>query len=137
MSEIASNFRISLDLFELVTFGTNYGLQTANETVTRCPNVALRYFGKFPTKRLIVLIDTLVFVSANLAFQNSPETIVQRIGVRRHWALAMKRGISFCNHSWVARAECDGAQSRWNVQGLQPKCLRAQGFNTPSRKFSQ
>ena len=53
MSERTSNFRISLDLFELVTFGTNYGLQTANETVTRCPNVALRYFGPFPEKRLL------------------------------------------------------------------------------------
>ena len=55
-------------MFELVTFGTNYGLQTANETVTRCPNVALQY--------LLEVIDTLVFFSANLAFQktrhNSP-----------------------------------------------------------------
>ena len=44
MSEIKLNFRISLDLFELATFGTNYGLQTVNETVTRCPQVVLRYF---------------------------------------------------------------------------------------------
>ena len=33
MSEIKSNFRINLDLFELATFGTNYGLQTVNETM--------------------------------------------------------------------------------------------------------
>ena len=61
MSEIASNIRISLDLFELVTFGANCGLQTASETVTRCPNVALRYFGPFPAKRVLEVIDTLVF----------------------------------------------------------------------------
>ena len=51
--EIASNFKISLDLFELVTFGTNYDPQTVNETVTRYPNVALRYFGPLPAKRLL------------------------------------------------------------------------------------
>ena len=68
MSEIASNFRISLDLFELVTFGTNNGLH--NETVTRCSNVALRYFDPFPAKRLLEVIDTFVFFSANPAFQN-------------------------------------------------------------------
>ena len=37
------NFRISLDLIDLASFGTNYGLQTVNDTVTRCPKVALRY----------------------------------------------------------------------------------------------
>ena len=74
MSELASKFRICLDLFELVTFDTNFGLQTANETVSRCPNVALRYFGEFPVKRLLEVIDTLVFFSANLAFQNTPDT---------------------------------------------------------------
>ena len=84
-SEIELNFNIILDLFELVTFDTNYGLQTANETVTRCPKVALWYFGQFPAKRLLEVIDTLVFFSANLAFQNTPETIAQRIGIRRYW----------------------------------------------------
>ena len=79
---MALNFKISLDLFKLVNFGTNYGPQTANETVTRCPNVALRYFGQFPAKRLLEVIDTLVFLSAKLAFQNTPDTIVQRIGIR-------------------------------------------------------
>ena len=74
MSEMASNFRISLDLFELVTVGINYGPQAANETLTLCPNVALPYFGLFPAKRLLELIDTLVFFSANLAFQNTPDT---------------------------------------------------------------
>ena len=76
MSEIASKFRISLDLFELVTCGMNYGLETANETVARCPNVALRSFGPFPAKSLLEVI---------LAFQNTPDTIVQRIGIRRFW----------------------------------------------------
>ena len=32
--EMTSNFRISLDLIELVTFGTNYGLQTADKTIS-------------------------------------------------------------------------------------------------------
>ena len=69
MSEIKSKFRISLDLFELATFGTNYGLQTVNETVTRCPKVALRYFVPLAAKRFLEVIDTLIFFSANLAFQ--------------------------------------------------------------------
>ena len=60
MSEIALNFTISLDLFELVTFGTNYALQTANESVTRCPNVALRYFGRIPAKRLPTLLSIIL-----------------------------------------------------------------------------
>ena len=83
MSEIASNFRINLDLLELVNFGTNYGLQRANETVTHCLNVTLRHFGPFRAKRLFEVIDTLVFFSANLAFQITSDTIVQRIDIRR------------------------------------------------------
>ena len=61
MSEIILNFRISLDLFELATFDMNYGLQTANKTVTCCPKVALRYFVPLATKRILEVIDTLVF----------------------------------------------------------------------------
>ena len=83
MLERISNFRISLDLFELATFHMNYGLQTANETVTRCPKVALRYFLPLVSKRFIEVIDTFVFFSGNLAFQNTLGTIVQRIGIRR------------------------------------------------------
>ena len=64
--KIKSNFRISLDLFELARFGTNYGLQTVNEIVTHCPKVALRYFLLLAVKRFLELIDTLVFFSANL-----------------------------------------------------------------------
>ena len=62
--EIKSNFRISLDLFELTILGTNYGLQTANETVTCCPKVALRYFVPLAAKGFLEVIDTLVFFSA-------------------------------------------------------------------------
>ena len=88
MSEIKSNFRISLELFELATFDTNYGLQTVNETGTRCPKVALRCFVPLAAKPFLEVIDTLVFFSANLAFQNTPGTIVQRIGIRRFlWPL--------------------------------------------------
>ena len=49
----------------------------ANETVTRCPNVALRHFGPFPAKRFLEVIDTMVFFSANLAFQNTTDTDTQ------------------------------------------------------------
>ena len=61
MSKIKSNFRISLDLFESATFGTNYGLQTVNETVTRCPKVALWYFVPLAAKHFLEVINTLVF----------------------------------------------------------------------------
>ena len=74
MSEIKSNFRISLDLFELTIFGTNYGIQTVNESSRRCPKVALRYFVPLAAKRFLELFDTVVFFSAKLAFQNSPGT---------------------------------------------------------------
>ena len=40
--EITSTFRISLDLFELATFGVNYGLQTAGKVITGRTKVALR-----------------------------------------------------------------------------------------------
>ena len=85
MSEIKLSFRISSDWFDLVTFGTNYILQTVNETVARCPKVALRYFVPLAAKRFSKVIDTLVFFGANLVFQTNPGTIVQRIGIRRFW----------------------------------------------------
>ena len=85
MSEIASNFKISLDLFELITFDTNDDLQTTNQTVTQCPNVALRILALSRRSACLLVIDTLVFFSANIAFQNTPDTIVQRIGSRRFW----------------------------------------------------
>ena len=85
MLAMKSNFRISLDLFELATFGTNYGLQSLKETVTRCPKVALRYFDPLAAKRFLEVIDTLVLFGVNLAFQNKPGTILQRIGIRRFW----------------------------------------------------
>ena len=70
--KITSSFRISLDLFELATFGRNYGLQTANKATTGCTKVALRYFGQLPAKRHLKMIDTLVFFSENLILQNAP-----------------------------------------------------------------
>ena len=85
MSQIKSIFRVNLDLFELANIGTNYGLQKVNETVMRCPKVALRYFVPLAAKRFLEVIDSLVFFSANLAFQNSPGTIVERIGIWRFW----------------------------------------------------
>ena len=70
--KITSNFRISLDLFELATFRTNYGLQTAGKAITGCTKVPLRYFGPFLAKRRLEIIDTLVFFSENLTLQNVP-----------------------------------------------------------------
>ena len=55
-------------MFELATLGANYGLQTVNEIITLCPKVALRCFVALTAKRFLVVIDTLVFFSANLAF---------------------------------------------------------------------
>jgi hypothetical protein len=73
MSKVTSNFRVNSFFFELTTFGENYSLQTANEAITRCPQVALRYFGPFPAKGLLEMIDTLVFFSANLTLQNTQD----------------------------------------------------------------
>ena len=108
MSEIKLNFRISFDLLELATFGTNYGLQTVIETVTRCPKVALRYFVPLAAKRFLEMIDTLVFFSANLAYasHNSPTDWNTRILCGENEV----RNLIFKN-SWAARAECDGAES--------------------------
>lgn len=85
MSELTSNFRIKSFLFELGTFGTNYGLQTADRVIVRCPKVALRHFGPFPAKRLLKMVDTWVFFRANLTLQNTPGAIVQRFGIWRFW----------------------------------------------------
>ena len=59
MLEKASNFKISLDLFELTTFGTNCGIQTADKAIASCTKVALRYFAIFPAKRRLEMIDTI------------------------------------------------------------------------------
>ena len=85
MLAIPSNFRISLDLFELATFGTNYGLQTSDKAITGCTNVALRYIGPFPAESGLDMIDTLVFFSENFTLQNPSGPKVQRIESRRFW----------------------------------------------------
>ena len=87
MLEIAYNFRISLDLFELVTFGTNYGLQMVDKAITGCTKVALRYFGPFPAKRGLEMSATLVFFSENLS-QKSNGLRFGDFG--RHCVLEMK-----------------------------------------------
>ena len=111
-------------------------LQTVNETVTICLKVALRYFVPLAAKRFLEVINTLAFFSNNLAFQNTSGTIVQRIGNRRFW-WPLCGGNDFFNHSWVVHAECDGAESCWNVQGPWPKFLHVQGFNALSSTFSR
>ena len=60
MLEIATNFRISLDLFELATVGMNYGLQTAGKTITSCTKVTLLYFIPFQATRRLEMVDTLM-----------------------------------------------------------------------------
>ena len=130
------NFRISLDLFGLVTFGTNYGLQTADKAIKGCTKMALRYFGALPSKhRLETMIDNLVFFSKNFILQNAPGTKANRLRSGEMNAVEMKRGIFFLNHAWLMRAECGGAEYCWNVHGLLPKCLSDQGFNTVSIYF--
>ena len=79
MLKIPSNLRLSLDLLELATFGTNYGLETANKATTIYTKVALRYFGPFAAKRRLDIIDTLVFFSENVTLQNAPGAKFQRI----------------------------------------------------------
>ena len=76
---------ISLDFFELVTFVVNYGLQAADKDITVCTKVALGYFGTFPAKRRLQMIETLVVFSENLTLQNAPGVKVQPIEIRRFW----------------------------------------------------
>ena len=52
-------------MFELVIFGTNYGLQTADKAIIGFMKVALWYFGPFQAKRHLEMMDTLVFFSEN------------------------------------------------------------------------
>jgi hypothetical protein len=98
----------------MATFGPNYGLETADESIASCPQVALRYFGPFPAKRCLEMIDTSVFFSTNLALQNDLERKVQRICIWRIW-WPLYRGNDarnvFFSHSWLTRALCDGAES--------------------------
>ena len=85
MLKIKSNFRISLDLFQLATFGTNYGPQTADKAVTGSTKVALRYLGPFPAKRRLEMIDSLLYFSEHLTLQNIPGVKVQQIEIRIYW----------------------------------------------------
>ena len=85
MLEIKSNFIISLDLFELTTFGMSYNLLTADKAVPDCSKVALRYFGQFPAKRCLEIIDTGLFFSENLTFQTAPGAKVLRIEIWSFW----------------------------------------------------
>ena len=70
---MTSNFRISLVSFELATFDTNYGLQTAEKTITGCMKAALRYFGPFSAKRRLEMVDTLIFFLVRNLLSNLPQ----------------------------------------------------------------
>ena len=96
--KITSNLRIGLDLFEMINFGTNYGLQTADKAITGSTKVAVRFFGPFLSKRSLELIDTLVFFSGNLILKNGSGTKAQRLrygDFGGHCAVEIKQGTSF------------------------------------------
>ena len=95
---MTSNFRISLDLFELANFSTNNDLQTADKAITST-KVALRYFGPFPAKRRLEVIDTLVFFLVRTSLFKMLKAQKSN-GLRSgdfagHCAVKMKRGSSF------------------------------------------
>ena len=137
MLEITSDFRIRLDLLELANFGMNHGLQTVDKATKGCTKVALQYFSPFPAKRSFEMIDTVVFFSENLTLQNASGAKVQRIENRRNWWPLCCGSEAKLIHSCLTRAECDGAESCWNVHGLRPRCLSAHAFNTVFKTFSQ
>ena len=89
-------------MFELATFGMNYGFQTADKAITGCMKVALRYFGPFPAKRRLDMIATLVLLSEKLTLQNALGE--KSSGLRSEdfggpCVVEMKRGTSFLSHS--------------------------------------
>ena len=111
MLETTSNFRTSLDLFELANFGMNYGPHTADKAITGCTKVALPYFGPFPAKRRLKIINTLVFfriLSKMREAEKSNGLRSENFG--GHCAVEMKRGTYFLSHSWLTHAECGGAE---------------------------
>ena len=92
--ETTSNFRISLDLFVLATFGTNYNLQTANKAITGCTKVAQWYFFPFLAKHRLEMIDILVFFCENLTLQNALGAKAQRIRIRGFcWPLFVRNEV--------------------------------------------
>ena len=85
----------------MATFGTNYGLQTADKAVTGCTKVALRFYGPLPVKQMI---DTLVFFSQKLTLkipQAQKSNALRSGDFGGHCAVEMKRGTSFLSHSWL------------------------------------
>ena len=117
-----SNFRISLDLFELATSGTNYGLQTAFKAFIGCTKVALWYFDSFPAKCCLKMNDTLIFFLVRNLLSKMPQAQMSH-GLRSgvfggHYAVEMKRRTSFLWHSWLMRAKCEGAESCCNLHDL-------------------
>ena len=129
--EITSNFRINFDLFEFATFDTNYGLQAANQAITGCTKVALRYFRSFPAISIwSTLWYFLVTILLSKMSQEQKSNGLRSGDFYGRCVVEMKWGTSFLSHSGLTRAEfC------WNVQGS--KCLSAQGFNTDFKIFSR
>ena len=85
MLEITSHFKISLDLFEMATFGTNYGLLTADKAIAGGTKVALPYFSPLQARCSLEIINTLIFFSEILAHQNTPGEKAQWSEIRRFW----------------------------------------------------
>lgn len=83
-----SNARInSFFFFVLAIYYTNYDLQMGHKTITCCSNVTLRSFDLVWVKRLLDMVDILIFWSTNLTFHNISSIIDQRIGIRQFWWL--------------------------------------------------
>lgn len=104
VSQWMLHFAIILFLFKSAPFGTNYGLETANTTISCCPKVTLRPIGPFPEKRLL---NQLLF-SKYLKY-NMP------MDFGSHCAVKMLRGTRFFSHSSLTRMGCYGSESCWNV----------------------
>ena len=132
MLEIAYNFKISSDFFELAIFGANYGFQRADKAITGCKKGFLRHFGPFLAKCRFKMIDTLVFFSENLTLQYAPSAKVQRIKIRRFWWPLCFRNEerNFLFKPFLVDACCvrGGAESCWNAYGLRPKCFSCPGL---------
>lgn len=61
------------NIFGMAAICTNHDIDTADESISRQPNVVGRNLGPFSLKCFLEVVSTGVFFSANLAPQNTPE----------------------------------------------------------------
>lgn len=123
-------------IFDMATFGINYSFETVNKCIVCCTNVGLWNALSFPAKYCLERVCLWYLLVLTLAFkipQIEKSNGFASEEFDSYWnAEEIKCGTLFCSHSWFARALWDSAESYWNVHGLRPKCLHAQGFNTVS-----